>query len=105
MARHVKTVLGFLAVAFVLLARFGVPDKAAALVASDTPGRHMSASNPWSNDYQPNDYRPAPSGVYYPNCTAARAAGAAPIYAGSPGYRPEMDGDGDGIACEPYHGR
>lgn len=21
------------------------------------------------------------------------------------GYRPEMDGDGDGIACEPYHGR
>lgn len=38
--------------------------------------------------------------VYYPGCNAARAAGVAPIYAGSPGYRPEMDGDGDGIACE-----
>lgn len=25
--------------------------------------------------------------VYYPNCAAARAAGAAPVYAGEPGYR------------------
>lgn len=40
--------------------------------------------------------------VYYPNCDAARAAGAAPIYRGSPGYRDGMDGDSDGIACEPY---
>ena len=39
---------------------------------------------------------------YFPNCDAARAAGAAPIYAGSPGYREGMDGDSDGIACEPY---
>jgi endonuclease YncB( thermonuclease family) len=43
--------------------------------------------------------------VYYRNCAEARAAGAAPIYRGQPGYRQEMDGDGDGIACEPYHGR
>jgi hypothetical protein len=40
----------------------------------------------------------------YPNCRAARAAGAAPLYAGQPGYGAHMDGDGDGIACEPYHG-
>jgi len=40
--------------------------------------------------------------VYYPNCAAARAAGAAPIMIGHPGYRPELDADGDGIACEPY---
>jgi Excalibur calcium-binding domain len=25
--------------------------------------------------------------VYYPNCKAATAAGAAPLYAGRPGYR------------------
>lgn len=25
----------------------------------------------------------------------------APIYSGEPGYRESMDGDGDGIACEP----
>jgi hypothetical protein len=43
-------------------------------------------------------------GAYYPNCAAARAAGVAPIYAGEPGYREELDGDGDGIACEPYRG-
>jgi hypothetical protein len=39
--------------------------------------------------------------VYYSGCNEARAAGAAPIHAGEPGYRSEMDGDDDGIACEP----
>ncbi|RDI68331.1 excalibur calcium-binding domain-containing protein [Nocardia pseudobrasiliensis] len=42
---------------------------------------------------------PAPE-VYYPNCAAARAAHAAPIYRGEPGYRPGLDRDNDGIACE-----
>lgn len=45
------------------------------------------------------------SQVYYRNCHEAWAAGAAPIYRGQPGYRPEMDGDGDGIACEPFRGK
>jgi hypothetical protein len=43
---------------------------------------------------------PAPASVYYANCTAARAAGAAPVYAGSPGYAAHLDRDGDGIGCE-----
>ncbi|MBT2566187.1 DUF1524 domain-containing protein [Arthrobacter sp. ISL-85] len=43
---------------------------------------------------------PAPAAAYYANCTAARAAGAAPLYAGQAGYRPELDRDHDGIACE-----
>ena len=38
--------------------------------------------------------------VYYRNCAAARAAGAAPIYFGEPGYRPALDRDRDGVACE-----
>ena len=38
--------------------------------------------------------------VYYRNCKAARDAGAAPLYRGQPGYRPELDRDKDGIACE-----
>lgn len=42
------------------------------------------------------------SAVYYSGCREARAAGVAPIYRGQPGYREGMDGDGDGIACEPY---
>ena len=41
-----------------------------------------------------------PEAVYYENCAAARAAGAAPLYRGGPGYRSDMDGDDDGIACE-----
>lgn len=36
----------------------------------------------------------------YPNCAAARAAGAAPVYAGTPGYGRHLDRDGDGIGCE-----
>jgi micrococcal nuclease len=38
--------------------------------------------------------------VYYANCAAARAAGAAPIYEGEPGYRLALDRDRDGVACE-----
>lgn len=41
-------------------------------------------------------------GDYWSGCNKARAAGTAPIYRGEPGYRDAMDGDGDGIACEPY---
>lgn len=39
--------------------------------------------------------------VYYAGCDEARAAGAAPINAGFPGYRIGMDSDTDGMACEP----
>jgi Excalibur calcium-binding domain len=39
--------------------------------------------------------------AYFPNCAAAEAAGAAPISRGRPGYRPELDRDGDGVACDP----
>jgi hypothetical protein len=36
----------------------------------------------------------------YRNCTAARAAGAAPVYRGDPGYGSHLDRDNDGIGCE-----
>lgn len=39
--------------------------------------------------------------IYYAGCNEVRAIGKAPLYEGQPGYREEMDGDGDGIACEP----
>ncbi|WP_205413119.1 excalibur calcium-binding domain-containing protein [Austwickia chelonae] len=29
-----------------------------------------------------------------------RRAGTAPLRRGDPGYRPELDRDGDGVACE-----
>ncbi len=45
---------------------------------------------------------PAPvrSTAYYRSCREARAAGAAPIRRGQPGYGKHLDRDGDGIACE-----
>jgi outer membrane biosynthesis protein TonB len=41
-----------------------------------------------------------PAEVYYANCDAVRAAGAAPIHAGDPGYSRKLDRDGDGVGCE-----
>ena len=43
----------------------------------------------------------APVAVHYTGCNEVRAAGKAPVYEGEPGYSTDMDGDGDGIACEP----
>lgn len=40
------------------------------------------------------------SSVYYKNCDAARAAGAAPVYRDDPGYAKHLDRDGDGVGCE-----
>lgn len=41
-----------------------------------------------------------PASVYYASCAAAKAAGAAPLHRGEPGYRSGLDRDGDGTACE-----
>ncbi|SCF60761.1 excalibur calcium-binding domain-containing protein [Streptomyces sp. Cmuel-A718b] len=40
------------------------------------------------------------SSAYYENCDAVRAAGAAPIRSGQPGYGRHLDRDGDGVGCE-----
>ncbi|MEU0402470.1 excalibur calcium-binding domain-containing protein [Streptomyces sp. NPDC006197] len=50
----------------------------------------------------------SPGGRYYEqqsqepfeNCAAARAAGAAPVRRGEPGYSSHLDRDSDGIGCE-----
>lgn len=46
--------------------------------------------------------RASSGAVYYRNCTEVRAAGAAPLRVGEPGYARHLDRDGDGVACEPY---
>jgi hypothetical protein len=40
--------------------------------------------------------------VHYAGCDEVRLLGRAPLYAGQPGYSIDMDGDGDGIACESH---
>lgn len=42
----------------------------------------------------------ASKSVSYANCSAVKAAGAAPIRRGDPGYSTSLDRDGDGVACE-----
>lgn len=55
------------------------------------------AKDPWSSNYV------APSTpLHFANCAEARGAGAAPIRRGEEGYRPALDRDRDGIACEPW---
>lgn len=39
--------------------------------------------------------------VHYSGCNEVRGAGKAPLHYGEPGYDSSMDGDGDGVACEP----
>jgi hypothetical protein len=68
--------------------------------ATPAPGaQHPSTAAP-----PPAQTQPAPpladSSVYYPNCAAVRAAGKAPLLREQPGYRPALDRDGDGTACE-----
>nr|WP_265569284.1 excalibur calcium-binding domain-containing protein [Sphingomicrobium lutaoense] len=36
----------------------------------------------------------------FANCVQARAAGAAPVKRGDPGYGRHLDRDGDGVGCE-----
>lgn len=38
--------------------------------------------------------------VSFRNCAEVRAAGAAPLHRGDPGYRSGLDRDSDGVACE-----
>lgn len=38
--------------------------------------------------------------VYYATCAEAQGAGAAPLFMGDAAYRPALDPDGDGVACE-----
>ncbi|MFJ9887691.1 excalibur calcium-binding domain-containing protein [Streptomyces sp. NPDC091287] len=66
-----------------------------AAAAETTPTPASNASNP-----APEAKDPAPAS--YENCDAARAAGAAPVEEGDPGYAPHLDRDGDGVGCEPW---
>ncbi|MEO7865548.1 MAG: excalibur calcium-binding domain-containing protein [Sphingomicrobium sp.] len=56
---------------------------------------HRGGSSDRSGPKKPRD-----SGDAFPNCTAARNAGATPVRRGDPGYGPHLDRDNDGVGCE-----
>ncbi|OFP77577.1 calcium-binding protein [Rothia sp. HMSC066G07] len=74
---------------------------AAEAPSAEAPAAPVSAAPAQQAPAQPVQQAPAQSSVYYKNCDAVRAAGAAPLHRGEPGYRPGLDSDGDGVACEP----
>lgn len=43
-----------------------------------------------------------PAGYVFPGCDEVRARGLAPLHQGESGFGSHLDGDGDGIGCEPY---
>lgn len=70
--------------------------------ASEEPAE---ASDAPAVEEEPAPPAPAPQPVraptqMYSSCAQARAAGAAPLYEGDPGYNPRLDRDKDGVACE-----
>jgi len=80
-------------------AKMATPPKATQVTPPPSPEELPTLEDKqWTAE---GDDRPA---VHYSGCNEVRAAGKAPLYRSDPGYRPEMDGDGDGIACEPYRG-
>ncbi|MCK8673535.1 excalibur calcium-binding domain-containing protein [Rhodococcus sp. HM1] len=72
-----------------------------------TPPPAPAYTPPPTTQYTPpptTEYTPPPAPrqptVSYRNCDEAKAAGAAPILKGEPGYGTHLDRDKDGIACD-----
>jgi hypothetical protein len=75
----------------------------------DTPSTTVTPTPTVIPTTTPPTTTPAPTTipvpeVMYPNCTAVRDAGKAPLASTDPGYRAELDADGDGYACELVEG-
>lgn len=76
-----------------------VEPEAVAPVA-ESARRYATAPQRTSAGEPTNAPAPDPQKAHYPDCAAARAAGAAPLFRGEPGYAANLDHDNDGIACE-----
>ena len=81
---------------------WGPPCNGVTTSSSTTAGESPPATGPapFLAPAPPAAIPAPPASAYYGNCDAARAAGAAPIRVGQPGYRKGLDRDGDGIACD-----
>ncbi|MBT2596201.1 excalibur calcium-binding domain-containing protein [Arthrobacter sp. ISL-72] len=77
-------------------------DAAAAKLASEQAAAQQAAQQAAVQQAPAAPVAPAPvpAAAYYANCAAAKAAGAAPLYAGQAGYSTSLDRDRDGVACE-----
>ena len=96
------TLLAVAAIAF-FVGRFSVGDK-----EPPAPTTQQFMTAPAADEtFAPNPItaystpaRSVEPSAYYRNCSAARAAGAAPVRDADPGYAPHLDRDGDGVGCD-----
>jgi len=65
-----------------------------------THGDARGAGNNLTDYVTPVRVRTSQNAGAFRNCSAARAAGAAPVRRGEPGYGPHLDRDADGVGCE-----
>lgn len=63
-------------------------------------GVSIAALKAESMDHLP--YTEPQKELYFSNCTDARDAGYSNITEDKSGYRPDLDRDSDGVACETY---
>lgn len=86
------------------------PKKPATVVPTVKPPKKIATHKPTKKPTVRLTTKPQPkpkptptkttAAAYYANCSEVRAAGAAPIHRGEPGYSSKLDRDGDGVACE-----
>ncbi|WP_327113530.1 excalibur calcium-binding domain-containing protein [Nocardia sp. NBC_01730] len=69
-------------------------------IAEPPPRPPTPESRPAAPATPPAPAAPPAGSVRYSNCSDAKAAGAAPLHRGDPGYSSRLDRDGDGVACE-----
>ncbi|PRY46234.1 thermonuclease family protein [Umezawaea tangerina] len=75
------------------------PGSSTALRSAQSAAQQSKAGL-WGAPCEGKDSLESQSDSPYENCAEAKAAGAAPLYAGRAGYDRSLDPDGDGIACE-----
>ena len=79
-------------------------DQAAAQLAAEQAAAQKAAAEQAAAQQAakpaPAPAAPAPAAAYFGSCAEAKAAGAAPLFAGQAGYRAALDRDKDGVACE-----
>ena len=68
--------------------------------AAEAEQARQAAEAEQARQAQQQAFASQPQQGAYRNCREARAAGAAPLYRGQPGYGSHLDRDGDGVACE-----
>lgn len=93
--------VALLAVPVAVAAHSGGTDKNGCHTNRKTGDRHCHGARGGSGNSGTQGLRSGPAGGRaFANCAAARAAGAAPVRQGDPGYGPHLDRDRDGIGCE-----